>query len=118
MGWLVDLLGAPPLRTTPSSFLVAASAASRASARLRHDRNVLEDTGRACLSPGPSHAQAGQIEGGAGTSTRPTVRIAALFGPASLPSAAPSGDSSDLPISPLRGPDRVLNSGLENPEDR
>lgn len=51
------------------------------------------DTGRACLSPGPGHAQAGQIEGGAGTSTRPTVRIAALFGPASLPSAAPPGDS-------------------------
>lgn len=51
------------------------------------------DTGRACLSPGPGHAQAGQIEGGAGTSTRPTVRIAALFGPASLLSAAPPGDS-------------------------
>lgn len=46
------------------------------------------DTGRACLSPGPDHAQAGQIEGGAGTSTRTTVPIVALYCPASLPRAA------------------------------
>lgn len=46
------------------------------------------DTGRACLSPGPGHAQAGQIEGGAGTSTRTTVPIVALYCP-----AAPPGDS-------------------------
>lgn len=57
------------------------------------DAGNREDTGRACLSPGPGHAQAGQIEGGAGTSTRTTVPIVALYCPASLPRAAPPRDS-------------------------
>lgn len=82
------------------------------------DAGNRRDTGRACLSPGPGQAQAGQVDGSAGTSTRPSASIPALYGTASPPHAAPHGDSRLQPIPSLRQAGRALNSGLENPEDR
>lgn len=75
------------------------------------------DTGRACLSPGPGHAQAERVEGGAGTNTKLTAPIPALCVPASRPRAEAPGDSSNLLIPPPRELGIVLNSRLENPED-
>lgn len=39
------------------------------------DAGNRRDTGRACLGPGPGHAQAGRVEGGAGTNTKLTAPI-------------------------------------------